>query len=82
MTGEFEIVGDKDKSEAFGALQRLEKVHDIGLAVPIEIARRFVGEQQARRIDQRAGNSCTALLASGHRVRMSVGALAKTDSGE
>ena len=54
--GEFQIVGDEHQAERLGSLQRFEQVDDVGFGVLVEVAGRLVGEQQRRRIDQRAGD--------------------------
>ncbi len=62
--GELQIVGDERQAERLGPLQLFEQIDDVGLGVLVEVAGRLVGEQQRRRIDQRAGDDRAALLAS------------------
>ena len=82
MPSELEIVGDEDKSEGLAALQGLEEIYDIGFAVLVQIARRFICEQQTRRIDQRPSNHRPALLAARYHSWIGVGALAETNAAE
>ena len=57
----------------------MEDVHDDALVLLVEIARRFVAEQDARRVDQRAGNADALLLAAGKLRGQVMGALSQTD---
>jgi hypothetical protein len=75
-------MGDEHEAEAFGALQRLEKIDYVGLAILVEVAGRLVGEQQARRVDQRAGDRHPPLLAPGQICRIGIDAPGKPDPGK
>ena len=46
-------------------LSETQRLHDLVRGARIEIAGRLVGEQQARRVDERAGDGDTLLLAAG-----------------
>ena len=58
------------------ALQPLEHPQDLVAGTRIEIARRFVGQQQCRAIDQGPGDGDSLLLAAGHLRRLVVHARA------
>ena len=77
-----QVVGDQSQAECLAALQIREQVDDVGLAIFVEIAGWFVGEQQRRRIDQRARDNDTSLLAAGHAARIGVGAVLQADARE
>ena len=46
--GELEVMGDQGQAERLGPLQLREKIDDVVFGVLVEVAGRFVGEQQAR----------------------------------
>ena len=79
VPGERQIVGDENQAESFTSLQLFEENDDFGFGVLVEVARRLVGEQQARRVDQRTGNRHPALLAAGQACRIGGGAAGQTD---
>ena len=61
------------------AIERDQRLHDLMRCPRIEIAGRLVGKQQARRIDQGAGNGDTLLLAAGKLARRVALALAEAE---
>ena len=63
-------------------LQLFELVDDVGFGVLVEVARRFVGEKQSRRIDQRARDHNPALLAARHVAGIGIGTVGETDARE
>ena len=75
-------MGDENKAEGIALLQLFEQVDDVGFGVLVEVACRFVSEQQPRRIDQRAGDHNPALLAAGHIAWVGIGTVGKTDPGK
>jgi len=75
-------MGDQDECEGIALLQVLEQVDNVGFGVPVEVACRFVGEQQSRRIDQCAGDHNPALLAAGHIAGVGIRTVGEADSGE
>ncbi len=79
---ELQIVGDEHEAEAVRPLQFLQQIDDVVLRLLVEIARRLIGEQQARRIDQRAGDGHPALLAARHAAGIGVGAVREADAGD
>ena len=72
MPGDFEIMGHQDEAKTVAALQLLQEVDDVGLAVLVEVARRLIGEQQRGSVDQSAGNRHAPLLTAGQRVGISI----------
>jgi len=57
------------------ALQIFDQPHHVGFGVLVEVAGGLVGQKQRRRIDQRARNRHAALLATGERVGIDIGAI-------
>ena len=53
-------------------MQLLEKVNDVSFGILVEIAGRFIGKQQRRRIDQRTGDHHPTLLAARHAAGIGV----------
>ena len=80
VLGQRQIVGDENEAKSFTSLQLFEETDDFGLGVLVEVARRLVGEQKRRRVDQRTGNHHAALFATGHAVRIGVSAAGQTDT--
>ena len=53
------------------AVERLEQLDDVRAGLAVEVARRLVGEEQARRVAERARDGDALLLAAGELVRES-----------
>jgi len=62
--GKFEIVGRDQSGQAFGANQCDERCEYASCGAAIEISGRFVGQQDARTIGQRAGDRHALLFAA------------------
>jgi hypothetical protein len=62
---QFVIVGGDQRGKAGLAHQCFQRLEDIACGFRIEVAGRFVGEQQARRIGDGAGDCHALLLAAG-----------------
>ena len=72
--------GDHDRrAQLVEFLEQVEQAH--GDAV-VDVAGRFVGEQQARPADHRAGDGDALLLAAGQRGRKGVNLVGEPDPGE
>ena len=63
--GELHVVGGDQGGEARGAHELRQRVEHMVGGVRIEIAGRLVGEQDARRVGDRAGDRDALLLAAG-----------------
>ena len=59
------FVGDHDDGDALFAVERHQQFHDLVAALAVEVAGRFVGEQQQRIGDDGAGDRHALLLAAG-----------------
>jgi hypothetical protein len=68
MAGDIRIVGDQQQRPA-SPVQGLEQGHDFETGDAVEGTRGFVGENQQRVVDQRAGNRYPLLLAAGKLAR-------------
>ena len=75
-------MGDEHEAEGFAAVQLLEKVNDVSFAILVEVAGRFIGKQQRRRIDQRTGDHHPTLLAARHAAGIGVSAVAEAYARE
>ena len=75
----FWIVRYEDYGDAFG-VQRLEHLQNLNARPRIEIARRLIGQQQRRMVDQRPRNGHALLLAAGHLRRHVLATLRKPHS--
>ena len=75
-------MGDEDEAEGLGTLQFPQQVDDVDLGVLVEIARRLVGEQQTRRVDQGTRDDRAALLAARHIAGISLGSVGQADAVE
>ena len=64
-----EFVRDHDERDA-AVVEFLKQAHDLDAGARVEIAGRFVGQQQFGRVDQGAGNGNALLLSAGKLVRM------------
>jgi hypothetical protein len=62
--GELEIMCDQQQAERLRLPQLFQEIDDVRFRILVEIAGRLVGEQQPRRVDQRAGNHRAPLLAA------------------
>ena len=56
----------------------LEHAHDLDAGLAVEVAGRFVGQQEGRLVDQGAGDGHALLLAAGKLVGMVVGAVGES----
>ena len=79
VLGRLRIVRHHDDRLALRAIQRLQQVHDLLGAAPVEIARRLVAHQQRRIRDQRARDRDALLLTAGQLVRLVLAAIGQTD---
>jgi len=77
--GDIDFVGHDDHGDAFVVVELPQRDHDFIGRSGIEVAGRFVRQEQRRLIDQGAGNGDTLLLATGHLLRMVVHTMAQTD---
>ena len=75
-------MGDQNHGSPALAGQVEHQLDDQLARLLVEIARRFIGEQQRRVGDHRAGKPDALLLATGHRGRVVVEPLAQADRGE
>ena len=63
--GKLQVVGGDDRGEARGAHELRERLKDVLGGARVEIAGRLVGEQDARRVGDRARDRDALLLAAG-----------------
>ena len=63
VRGDVGFVGDQDDGDSF-VIELPKQRHDFLAGVAVEVAGRFVSEDQTRRIDQRAGDRHALLLAA------------------
>ena len=61
------------------AVEFVEQRHDFLAGVAVQVAGRLVGQDQARPVDQRAGNGHALLLAAGNVVGQRFGVAAQAD---
>ncbi len=66
--GDVGFVRDDDDGVAF-RMEFLEEIHNVNARVRVERARRFIGEQQRRIVDERAGDCDALALTAGKFVR-------------
>ena len=78
VAGHFGVVGHEDDRDALG-VQPLEHPQDLVAGPRIEVAGRFVGQQQCGAIDQGPGDGDPLLLAAGHLRRLVVHAIGQPD---
>ena len=64
MLGDLRLVGDQDDGDSL-LVELLKDGHHFEGGAAIEITGRFIGQQQGRPVDQRAGNGHALLLAAG-----------------
>ncbi len=81
VCGDTRIVRDEDDGVAF-AREILEQRHDLGSALAVERAGRFVGEDHFSPVHQRSGNGDALLLAAGKLARAVGEAVAKPKRGQ
>ena len=62
--GEVQVVGRDERGEPRGAHDGDQRLEDVAGRVRVEVAGRLVGEQQARRVGDRAGDGDPLLLAA------------------
>lgn len=62
LGGDVRIVGDEDNRQSSVTIQRLEDVDDLRPRLGIEVASRFVSENDARVVDERPRNGDALLL--------------------
>ncbi len=77
--GDVGFVGDDDDGHALLAVERDQGLHDLVRGAGVEIAGRLVGEQQARRVDQRARDGDALLLAARELARRVALAVAEAE---
>ena len=56
-----------------GAVDPFEQIHDVLAGLGVEVARRLVGQQHQRPVDERAGDGDTLLLTAGQLAGQAVG---------
>jgi len=76
------VVRDEHDGQFFVFVQLFEDFHDLGAGVGIEVAGRFVGEEDAWFVDERPGDGDALLLAAGHLGRDVVHAIVESDSAQ
>jgi len=76
-TGDVRLVRDHDDRQAH-AVEVLEDAHDLDAGPGIEVAGRFVSQQQFRPVDQRTADGDPLLLAAGELVGMMSGPVRQT----
>src|SRR5215472_463341 len=76
------VMGDKDQSPASFAARAREKRGDLTCVLIVEVADRFVGEDERGIVDQSPGNRDALLLAAAQFRRPVPCAIAKTDRVE
>src|SRR4051812_20196885 len=77
VLGDVHFVRDEHDGDAALDIQFLEDVHDLDRRAGIEVARRFVGEQDRRLVDERARDGDALLLTAGELIGIVVHALAE-----
>src|SRR5829696_8947730 len=80
--GEREIVRDEHDRRIRFAVDRLQQLDDAGAGVTVEVARRLVGEEDARRVAEGPRDGDALLLAPGELVGKVVRALGEPDARE
>src|SRR6267143_6610874 len=76
--GNVGVVRNKDERFAL-RVQFVEELHDLGAGNRVEIAGRFVGEDDERVVDERAGNGHALLLATGKLEGLVIESILQTD---
>ena len=79
VLGRLRIVRHHDDRLALRAIQRLQQVHDLLGAAPVEVARRLVAHEQRRIGDERARDRDSLLLTAGQLVRLVLAAIGEPD---
>src|SRR5262245_59906593 len=69
MPGDIYFVGDQDDGNAL-SIQRLKQLHEFLTGAAVEVARRFVGQDELRFVDQGTRDGDTLLLAAGELIGM------------
>ena len=82
LGGQVEVVRDDDDRRSRFTIQRLEECDDSRARFAVEISRRLVGEENARRVRERAGNRDALLFAAGELRGEVVETIAQSDAGE
>ena len=82
VLGDVVLVRDEQDGDAALLVQALEDAHDLDAGARVEVAGGFVGQDDRRLVDQRAGDGDALLLAAGELVRHVVIALAEPDRVE
>ena len=80
--GELHVVRHDDHRRIRVAIELLEKLHDANASGVVEIARGLVGEEHARRVDERACDGHALLLAPGEANGIVVCAVGEPDACE
>ena len=73
-------MSDENHRRARFPVQGKQQVNDLLAGLDIEIARRLVGQQQARRVHERTGDGDALLLAPGQLRRVVLFAIGETDT--
>jgi hypothetical protein len=81
VAGELDLVGDHDDGLA-GIVEPAQQLHHLAARVGVEGARRLVGQQQRRPIDDRPGEGHALLLAAGELSGLVMPAFVEPDSGQ
>ena len=82
VAGEREVVRDEHDRRPRFAVERLEQLDDARAGVAVEIAGRLVGEEDARRVGERARDGDALLLAAGELRREVIEPVAEPDARE
>ena len=73
------IVGDKDDSDAVGAVELLEHLQEFLAGARVKVAGRLIGKEHLWVVDKRPGDSHPLLLAAGKLRRVVINAVCQTD---
>ena len=80
--GFFLVVRDENKSDAYFALQRFQLVLHLAAQIGIERGKRFIEQQHARAVDQRARQRHALLLSAAQARRRGLREFAHLHHGE
>ena len=81
VLGDVVLVGHQDDGVAFG-VQTIEQRHDLVAGLGVEIAGRFVGEDDGGLVDQSAGDGHALALSAGEFVGLVVHAVGQADRSQ
>jgi hypothetical protein len=81
VAGDVEFVRDHDEGDAL-VVEPAEGIHDLDAGAGVEVAGRFVGQDEGRLHDEGTGDGDPLLLAAGELVGEVIGAVAEPDQFE